>query len=258
MSGSRLARGRRPPCYPYDRAPRFVPIAPPTPLNFDNIVVVRTSLLPLAVLALAACSGVRYVAPQPAAKAPAAQSQVEEAVIEAALQQVHAKKADYLISGADLLAITVFGEKDLDRQARVGQNGVITFPLVGAVKVGGMTVPAAEAALAAKLGDYLKNPQVTVFIKEYGNKKVFVFGQVAKPGAVELPTETKMTVLEAISQAGGFTRIAASDRTRVVRLVDGKSQSFTVEVSAITKHGQKQKDLPLEPNDIVFVPESFF
>lgn len=219
----------------------------------------KPSLLLVAASLLTACSGVRYVAPQPAsAKALAAQSQAEEAVIAAALQQVQAKKADYLISGADLLQITVFGEKDLDRQARVGQNGVITFPLVGPVKVGGLTVPVAEAALAAKLGDYLKNPQVTVFIKEYGNKKVFVFGQVAKPGAIELPTETKMTVLEAVSQAGGFTRIAAPDRTRVVRNVNGKSESYEIEVSAITKRGEKQKDLALEPNDIVFVPESFF
>lgn len=219
----------------------------------------RPALLLSAVLAFAACApGASGPATPAAAPAAAAAPKSEEAAIAAALQQVQSKKVDYRISGADLLNITVFGEKDMDRQARVGQNGVISFPLVGTVKVGGLTVPEAEAALAGKLGDFLKNPQVTIFIKEYGNKKVFVFGQVTKPGAVELPTETKMTVLEAISQAGGFTPIAAPDRTKVVRLVDGKSVSFIVEVSAITKRGEKQKDLPLEPNDIVFVPESFF
>lgn len=186
------------------------------------------------------------------------QEQVEVAAIAAAVQQAQLKKSDYMLSGADLLEITVFGEKDLDRAVRVSQNGTITFPLIGSVKVGGLTTAAAEDALAKALGAYLRSPQVTVFIKEYGNKKVFVFGQVTKPGAFELPTETKMTVLEAVSQAGGFTQIAAPDRTRVIRLVEGKSQSFTIEVSAITKRGEKDKDIVLEPSDIVFVPESLF
>lgn len=223
----------------------------------------RASLALAFMFALSACSGPGASGPAapagaPQAAAPAPNAKTEEAAIASALQQVQSKKVDYRISGADLLNITVFGEKDMDRQARVGQNGMISFPLVGTVKVGGLTVPEAEAALAGKLGDFLKNPQVTIFIKEYGNKKVFVFGQVTKPGAVELPTEMKMTVLEAISQAGGFTPIAAPDRTKVVRLVNGQSVSFVVEVSAITKRGEKQKDIALEPNDIVFVPESFF
>lgn len=220
--------------------------------------MIRLSLV-CAVL-LAACSSLapRYES-SPAKKADAAQrEQVEEAAIAAAIQQTQAKKEDYRLSGADLLQIMVYGIKDMDRLARVGQTGGISYPLVGEVSVGGLTVPQAEAALAAKLKDYLRDPQVTIFIKEYGNKKVFVFGQVKKPGAVELPTETKLTVLEAVSQAEGFTQIAAPDRTRVIRLVDGKSQSFVIEVSAITKRGEKDKDMTLEPNDIVFVPESMF
>lgn len=219
----------------------------------------RLSCLLVVTAALAACAqGPRPPAAPSAPAKTVQQSQAEDAVIAAALSQIEAKKSDYRLSGADLLEITVLGEKDLDRQVRVSQSGTITFPLVGSVKVGGLTSAEAEATLAAQLREYLKSPQVTVFVKEYGNKKVFVFGQVAKPGAIELPTETKMTVLEAISQAGGFTPIAAPDRTRVVRLVDGKSQSFVVEVSAITKRGEKKKDLSLEPNDIVFIPESFF
>jgi polysaccharide biosynthesis/export protein len=65
-------------------------------------------------------------------------------------------------------------------------------------------------------------------------------------------------VLEAISTAGGFTPVAAQDRTRVLRNVDGKSVSYTIEVNAITQQGQKEKDMVLEPNDVVFVPQSFF
>jgi polysaccharide export outer membrane protein len=197
--------------------------------------------------------------PAPANKTDNVQREhAEEAAIAAAIQQTHITKEDYRLSGGDLLEITVLGLKDMDRSARVGQTGDISYPLVGEVKVGGLTLPQAQAALVLKLKDYLRDPQVTLFIKEYGNKKVFVFGQVNKPGAIELPAETKLTVLEAVSQAEGFTRIAASDRTRVIRLVNGKSQSFVIEVSAITKRGEKDKDMVLEPNDIVFVPESMF
>ncbi|MDE2490913.1 MAG: polysaccharide export protein [Elusimicrobia bacterium] len=214
-------------------------------------------VLPVAA-ALAACGPLRVV-PSPASRAKADQREkVEEAEISAAVQQAGTKTDDYKIGGADLLQISVFGEKDMDRLARVGQTGTITYPLIGEVKVGGLTVPQAEDALARRLKEYLRDPQVTIFIKEYGNKKVFVFGQVQKPGAIELPTETDMTVLEAISQAGGFTPIAAPDRTRVIRLVDGKSEKFTVPVSEITKMGEKDKDMTLKPNDVVFVPESVF
>lgn len=220
----------------------------------------RHSLILAVAAAFAACSSapLHYEPTAPKKTDAALRQQAEEAAIAAAVEQVSVKKFDYLLSGADLLNISILGEKDFDRQVRVSQKGTITYPLVGEIKVAGLTTADAERALASGLKDYLRNPQVTVFIKEYGNKKVFVFGQVMKPGAIELPTETKLTVLEAISQAQGFTRIAAPDRTRVVRMVDGKSKSFTVEVSAITKRGEKDKDLPLEPNDIVFVPESMF
>jgi polysaccharide export outer membrane protein len=211
-----------------------------------------------AVFLFSACAAF-HVEPTRQEKAITAQREAaEEAQIAAAVQQSQAKAQDYKLSGADLLEITVFGEKDMDRLSRVSQTGSISFPLVGEVKVGGLTVPEAEDAIARKLHEYLRAPQVTIFIKEYGNKKVFVFGQVQKPGAIELPTETSMTVLEAVSQAGGFTRIAAPDRTRVIRLVNGKSKTFTIEVSAITKGGQKDKDMELKPNDIVYVPESVF
>lgn len=183
----------------------------------------------------------------------------EQTTLEIALEQVHRlQKVDYKISGADLLEISVYQQPDLERKLRVSQNGTVSFPLVGIVKVGGLSVAGAEAALSKRLQEFIIDPQVSIFIKEYGNKKVFVLGEVKTPGSYELPTESRLTVLEAISLAGGFTAIAATDRTKVIRTVEGKSQSFVVEVSAITKRGEKDKDLPLEPNDVIYVPQSFF
>jgi polysaccharide export outer membrane protein len=196
--------------------------------------------------------------PPPAGSGGKAQAQGEDAAIASALQQLNSKKAEYTIGGADLLEITVYQQPDLDRKLRVSQNGTISFPLAGLVKVGGLSTADAGALLADRLKDYIVNPQVTIFIREYGNKKVFVLGEVSKPGSFELPTEAKLTVLEAVSLAGGFTNIAAPDRTKVIRRVDGKSQSISIEVSAVTKRGQKEKDIALEPGDVVFVPQSYF
>ena len=212
--------------------------------------------IPLFLLsfALACASPQTAGAPAPARNL----DKAEEAALASALQGLQTQKTDYKLGGADLIDIQVYQQKDLDRLLRVSQNGTISFPLVGTVKVGGLSVAQAEEALSTKLKDFIISPQVTIFIKEYGNKKVFVMGEVTKPGSFDLPTEAKLTVLEAVSLAGGFTAIAAPDRTKVIRNVAGKSQSFTIPVSDITKRGEKQKDLPLEPGDVIWVPQSFF
>jgi polysaccharide export outer membrane protein len=141
---------------------------------------------------------------------------------------------------------------------RVSQDGDVSFPLAGTIKVGGLGVIEAENALAAKLGQYLVSPQVSFFIKEYGNKQIYVLGEVKKPGTYKIPVGSELTVLGAVSMAEGFTMIAAPDRTRVIRNVDGKNETITVEISAITQGGQKDKDISLLPNDIVYVPQSYF
>jgi len=116
----------------------------------------------------------------------------------------------------------------------------------------------AQAAVTARLKRYYLDPQVSLFIEEYGNRQIFVLGEVRKPGAYQIPAESRMTVLEAVSNAGGFTPIAGPDRTRILRKSHGKSEIITIKVSAITKLGRKEDDLELEPDDVVFVPQSYF
>jgi polysaccharide export outer membrane protein len=215
-----------------------------------------TRFIPLFLLSFAVACATPQTAGSPAPTGNL--DKAEEAALASALQNLQSPKTDYKIGGADLLEIQVYQQKDLDRLLRVSQNGTITFPLIGTVKVGGLSVAAAEDAISTKLKDYIISPQITIFIKEYGNKKVFVGGEVKNPGSFELPTEAKLTVLEAVSLAGGFSAIAAPDRTKVIRNVGGKSQSFTIVVSDITKRGEKHKDMPLEPGDVVWVPQSFF
>jgi len=183
---------------------------------------------------------------------------IEQRLIQTALDQKNKSQANYKIQPGDLIEITVFKEADMSRTLRISGNGTVTFPLAGNLKFSELSVPEAESFLALKLSDYIKAPQVTIFIKEYGNKQIYVLGEVKKPGAIQLPTERKLTVLEAITLAGGFTDIAAPDRTKVLRNANGQNQSIEVKISRITKEGDKSADIFLEPNDTVFVPQSFF
>jgi polysaccharide export outer membrane protein len=190
-------------------------------------------------------------------KTPIPASQKEDQAIQAALAKVRSGKAGYKVRPGDLIEISVFQEKDLDRKLRVGPDGIITYPLAGKVTVGGLDVPAAEAALAASLEKYLIKPQVSIFVSEYSSSLVHILGEVRSPGSFPIPGDRAMTLLEAISQAGGFTQYASQERTRVIRELDGKTQTFNVNVRAITS-GNKELDMKLEPNDVIFVPESFF
>jgi len=151
-----------------------------------------------------------------------------------------------------------YQEKDLERKVRVSPDGVITMPLAGSVKVAGLGVVEAEQALTERLKRFLIAPQVSIFIAEYGNKQVYVLGEVAKPGSYPLPTEAGLTVIEAITLAGGFSQYAAPDKTRIIRKKPGGSSNIPIDISAVTKRGDKSKDLQLEPNDVVYVPESVF
>ncbi|MDR0952958.1 MAG: polysaccharide export protein [Elusimicrobiota bacterium] len=165
---------------------------------------------------------------------------------------------DYVLQPGDLVEVHVFMEEDMDRALRISGNGTITLPLIGNQKIAGKTVLEAEQSISNALKTYLKSPQVSIFIKEYGNKTVYVLGQVAKPGSIEIPPEKPLTVLEAITSVGGFTDIANTSKVRVLRMEKNKQKTFDIDVSQITKYGDKSLDMVLMPGDVVFVPQSIF
>ncbi len=252
---------------------------------------------------------------------------------------------EYMIGGMDVLELVVYQEKDLSGTFRVSADGDIPFPLLGAVRVSGLTPPQAQQKLETLLQDgYLKHPQVSVTVKEYRSKSVSVFGAVGKPGAYQLsggrttllelvsmaggvsleegskslilvrPDETggaksitvdldrllkegdaslnmtvqpndtlyvtkadaiivygevkspgnypfegkEMTVLEAVSKAGGFTQYAAPNRTRIIRVERGVEKTIRVRVGDIIAKGERTKDVILQPGDVIVVPEGYF
>lgn len=155
----------------------------------------------------------------------------------------------------DLLEVRVFQETDLSGPFRVSPEGTIDYPLCGKVAVAGKTPSGASDALTGCLKQgFLKSPQVTVLVREYNSKKVFVIGEVQKPGTFAF--EDNMSIIQAVSLAGGFTRSAARNNVNITRIVEGREQKTMVKVEDIS--GGRERNVLLQPGDIVFVPESFF
>lgn len=158
------------------------------------------------------------------------------------------------LGAGDVVEVRVFQEPDHSGIWLVSPEGTIDYPLCGKVELAGRTSSTAADALRGCLARYLRNPQVAVLIREYNSKKIFVFGEVQKPGT--FPYDGEMNIIQAITLAGGFTKLAAKNSTNVTRLVDGQERKIRVPVEDIGVG--REKNFLLQPGDIIFIPESFF
>ncbi len=165
--------------------------------------------------------------------------------------------SDYQIHAEDVLQINVYEEPELTTSVRVSAQGEINFPLLGNLKVSGWTVPKLQEELTRLLeADYLVNPQVQVFIQNYHNRSISVTGAVNKPGSYQMPSGKPLSIMEAIAMAGGFTKVAAIGKIRIIRNENGQTLTIDANAKAIIK-GDKSKDVELHPNDVIFVSESW-
>jgi polysaccharide export outer membrane protein len=163
--------------------------------------------------------------------------------------------ADTTLGVGDTFDVRVFGENDLSGTYRVGAEGTITFPLAGVIKVEGLEPQQVAKKIGERLADgILRNPQVTVLVKEQTSKKVVIIGQVSKPGTFTYTPS--MSVIEAITVAGGFTPIAAKNDTTITRNEQGKKTTVKVPVADIGEG--RAKNVYLRPGDIISVPERLF
>lgn len=155
----------------------------------------------------------------------------------------------------DIFDVRVYGDADLSGTYRVATDGTIDFPLAGRLLVAGLRTGEIQAKLIERLKDgYLKNPQVTVLMKEWNSRKISVLGQVQHPGSVAY--HPRMTIVDAIALAGGFTGIAAKNAVSLRREVAGKVQSHIYRVADITE-GRSNNVLVL-PGDVLVVEERLF
>jgi len=161
--------------------------------------------------------------------------------------------ADYIIGPKDLLEIKVFGLDDLNTTVRVSEDGMITIPLLGQVMAQGLTKSGLEKKLARQLGGkYLRNPQVSVFIKEYQSKKVSMLGAVNHPGDYELLG--RQTLLQVISKAGGMTQDAGKEIIVIRKQEDGANASINISIEDLVEKGDVGLNIELQPGDIVNIP----
>ncbi len=160
---------------------------------------------------------------------------------------------EYAIGPKDLLEIKVFELPELNQTVRVSEDGSITLPLLGNVSVEGKTKDAVEATLKRLLEEkWLKNAQVSVFIKEYQSKQVAVIGAVVNPGMYELVG--RLNLLQVISQAGGF-KDNASNEIFVLREGDnGLTATLAIDLEDLLLNGNQKLNIPLQAGDVINVP----
>lgn len=163
---------------------------------------------------------------------------------------------DTTLGPGDVFSVRVYGEDALTGSHQVAPDGTINFPLLGAVAVSGLEPPQVAEKIQTELRerDLLHNPHVSVYVEAYSSKRVSVVGAVANPGT--FPLEPGMTVVQAISMAGGFSSLADRDATVVTRRVGGDIVRYRVPMGRVTK-GQAQ-DIEVAAGDIIFVPERLF
>jgi polysaccharide export outer membrane protein len=162
---------------------------------------------------------------------------------------------DYKIASQDVIVIDVLGERDLSKDFRVSSSGTIRYPWLGVIEVKGKTTAQVEEELTTALDkDYLVNPQVTVAVKEYRTREVFVNGPVSKPGSVVLPGEQPMTILDAIGRAGGLTPRANEKKIKWSR---GKLEKV-FSLDELKRETDNDKIIKLQPGDVIEVADKLF
>jgi len=161
---------------------------------------------------------------------------------------------DYRIGAQDLLAISVFGVEELNKEVRVNSNGQVSLPLIGAVMAGGKTIPELETELGKKYaGGYLQNPQVTVFVKEFTSQRITLEGAFKKPGIY--PITGRTSLLQAVAMGGGVDdQIADLGGIVVMRNVGGKRMAAVYDLRQVRRG--VIEDPQLYGDDIVVVEQS--
>jgi polysaccharide export outer membrane protein len=163
-----------------------------------------------------------------------------------------ANDAEYKIGAQDVLRIDVWKEPEISRTAPVRPDGRISLPLINDVQAAGLTATQLAAVIADGLRKYITNPQVTVGVSEINSRRVYVTGEVTRPGA--FPLLPNMTVLQALSSSGGFSQFAKLKSIYVLRTEDGKQIKYPFNYKAVVSGRKPELNIALQPGDVIVVP----
>ncbi len=189
--------------------------------------------------------------PAPDASAPPAAP-----VIPPASTSTASASGDYVLASADSVEMTVFHQPDLTTQAKIANDGSVQFPLIGELKIGGLTLRDARELIRKRYNaDYLVEPQVYLNVVTYAARKFTILGQVTTPGTYVMPGGEHVGLMEAVGMAGGFTRIADRGKVVIKRSDHGKQQTFNVNTKKFTTQDGKQFELM--PGDVVTIGETW-
>jgi len=165
--------------------------------------------------------------------------------------------ADYLVGPGDQLNIFVWRNPELTVTLPVRPDGKISMPLVEDVVAVGTTPTALARTIETRLKPFVVDPHVTVIVQGFvGAQQVRVIGEAAQPRAV--PYRADMTVLDVMIVAGGLTKFAAGNRAVIVRVIEDKPQSFPVRLDSLIKDGEVKYNVPMQPGDILIIPQTYF
>jgi len=164
--------------------------------------------------------------------------------------QVATTDASYKIGPQDVLRIDVWKETEISRSVPVRPDGKISLPLLNDVQASGLTAMELANVITEGLKKFINSPQVTVTVTEINSRRIYVTGEVTKPGAYALLPN--MTALQALTSAGGFTQFSNPKKIYVLRNESGKQVKHPFNYKAVLDG--KQEDFPLQPGDTIVVP----
>lgn len=164
----------------------------------------------------------------------------------------YANADDIELGPGDTLRISVYGHADLSLETRISESGSISYPLIGEVKVAGLSQAGAERKIAGMLerGGYLRKPQVNIAVAQNQSQQVSVLGQVTRPG--RYPVDGTRSLTDILALAGGMTA-DAGDTVTLVRTRKGETQKEVLNIHEMVKSGEMHMNLKLRTNDVIYV-----
>ncbi len=166
------------------------------------------------------------------------------------------QKADYVLQPLDMIKIQIFQEEDLSRDVRISQEYTVTLPLIGSVDLRNKTIRQAQDQIQDLYRrDFLVNPQINIIVVEYAKRSINVLGAVGAPGVVYFPQEEGLTLLDAISRAGSFNRLADRKHVKLTRTTaEGKTETYVINADSIIQ-GTTNETWVILRDDVIYVPE---